>query len=185
MWEWDHEEGWAPKSWFFQIVVLAKTLESSLGSKEIKPVNSKRNQPWMLIGWTDAETEAPMSWAPDVKSWLTGKDPDAGKIDSRRRRGKQRMRWLDSFTSSMDMNLSKLGETAEDRWAWCVCAAVHGITKSQAWLSDQTRLASQDSRLWFQSKRTAHLSGYFLTIPLVLCIMRMQTKRSSRLYCLY
>ena len=107
------------------------------------------------------------------------------KIENKWRRGRQRMRWLDSFTSSMDMNLSKLGETAEDRWAWCVRAAVHGITKSQAWLSDQTRLASQDSRLWFQSKRTAHLSGYFLTIPLVLCIMRMQTKRSSRLYCLY
>ena len=75
----DHKEGWAPKSWCFRTVVLEKTLESPLDSKEIKLVNPKGNQPWMFIGRTDAEAEAPILWPPDVKSLLTGKDPDAGK----------------------------------------------------------------------------------------------------------
>ena len=78
MWELDHKEGGVPKNWCFRIMVLEKTLESPLGSKEIKPVHSKGNQPWMFIGRTDAEDEAPILW-PDAKSWLTGKDPDAGK----------------------------------------------------------------------------------------------------------
>ena len=107
------------------------------------------------------------------------------KSESKRRRGRQMTRWLDGIASSVHLNLSKLGEAVEDRWAWRVHAAVHRITKSWAWLGDQTRWASQGSRLWFQSKRTAHYSGCVLTIPLVLWIMRMQTKRSSRLYCLY
>ena len=64
-----------PKNWCFQIVVLEKTLESPLDSKEIKPVNSKGNQPWTVIRRTDAEAEAPILWPPDVKNWLTGKDP--------------------------------------------------------------------------------------------------------------
>ena len=79
MWELDHKEGWVPKNWCFQIVLLEKTLESPLDSKEIKPVNPKGNQPWILTGRTDAEAEAPVLWPPDVKSWLTGKDPDAGE----------------------------------------------------------------------------------------------------------
>ena len=79
MWELDHKEGWAPKNWCFQTVVLDKTLESPLDSKEIQPVNPKQNQPWMLIGRTDVEAEAPILWSPDAKSWLIGKDPDAGK----------------------------------------------------------------------------------------------------------
>ena len=79
MWELDCEEGWVPKKWCFWTVVLGKTLESPLDSKEIKPVNLKWNQPWTLIGWTDAKAETPVVWPPDVKSWLIGKDPDAGK----------------------------------------------------------------------------------------------------------
>ena len=70
MWELDHKEGWVPSNWFFWIVVLEKTLESPLGSKEIKPVSSKGNQPWIFIGRTDAEAEAPILWPPDMKSWL-------------------------------------------------------------------------------------------------------------------
>ena len=77
MWELDHKEGWAVKNWCFWIVVLEKTLESPLDSKEIKPVNPKGNQPWIFFGRTDAE--APILWPPDAKSWLIGKDPDAGK----------------------------------------------------------------------------------------------------------
>ena len=77
MWELNHKEGWAPKNWCFQTVVLEKTLESPLDSKEIKPVNPKGNQLWIFIGRTDAE--APILWPPDAKSWLIEKDPDAGK----------------------------------------------------------------------------------------------------------
>ena len=73
------EGGWAPKKWHFWTVALQKTLERLLDCKEITPVNPKGDQPWILIGRTDAETEAPILWPPDVKSWLIGKDRDAGK----------------------------------------------------------------------------------------------------------
>ena len=79
MWELDHKEDWALKNWCFWTVVLEKTLESPLDSKEIKPVNPKGNQPWTYIGRTDAEAEAPIIWPSDVKSQLIRKDPDAGK----------------------------------------------------------------------------------------------------------
>ena len=79
MGELDHKGGWAPKKWCFRTVVLEKTLESPLDSKEIKPVNPKGDQPWIFTGRTDAEAAAPILWPPDAKSWLFGKDPDAGK----------------------------------------------------------------------------------------------------------
>ena len=81
MWELDHKEGWVLKNWCFQIVVLEKTLESSLDSKEMQPVNPKESESWIFIGRTDAEAEAgpPILWPPDVKSWFIGKDLDAGK----------------------------------------------------------------------------------------------------------
>ena len=79
MWELDHKENWAPRNWCFWTVVLEKTLESPLDCKEIQPVHSKGNQSWMFIGGTDAEAEIPILWSPDVKNWLFGKDPDAGK----------------------------------------------------------------------------------------------------------
>ena len=78
MWELDHKGSWEPKNWCFSIV-LEKTLESPLDSKEIKPINPKWNQSSIFIGRTDAEAETPILWPPDVKNWLTGKDPDAGK----------------------------------------------------------------------------------------------------------
>ena len=79
MWELDCEEIWAPKNWYFWTVVLEKTLESPLDSKEIKPVNPKGNQLWIFIGRTNAKAEAPILWPSDAKSRLIGKDPDAGK----------------------------------------------------------------------------------------------------------
>ena len=82
----------------FWIMVLEKTLESPMDSREITPINPKGNQSWIFIERTDAEAEASILWAPDAKNWLIGKDPDAGKIEGRRRRGQQRMRWLDSIT---------------------------------------------------------------------------------------
>ena len=79
MWELDHKESWASKNWCFGTVVLEKILENPLECKEIKPVNPKENQSWLFIGRTDAEVETPILWPPDAKSWLLGKDPDAGK----------------------------------------------------------------------------------------------------------
>ena len=86
MWELNQKEGWMPKNWCFQSVVLEKTLESPLDSKEIKPVNPKGNQSWIFTGRTDAEAEAPLVWPPDAKSRLNGKDTDAGK-DWRQKEG--------------------------------------------------------------------------------------------------
>ena len=89
MWELDYKESWAPKNWCFWAVVLEKTLESPLDSKEIQLVNPKGNQSWIFIGRTDAEaeTETPILWLPDAKNWVTGKDPDAGKNRRRQEKG--------------------------------------------------------------------------------------------------
>ena len=108
MLELDHKEGWAPKNWCFWTVVLETTLESPLDSKEIQPVHPKGNQSWILIWRTDAETETPVLWPPDVKNWFIWKDSDAGKDWRWEEKQMTEVKWLDSMTDSTEMSLGKL-----------------------------------------------------------------------------
>ena len=142
MWELDHKEGWVPKNWHFRTVVLEKTLESPLDFQEIKPVNLKGNQPWIFIGRTEAEAEAPVLWPPDVKSQLTGKDPDAEKDWGQEEKGMTegemvgRHHWLNGheFEWIPGVGVGQGGLACCDSWV----RKESDMTEQLNWLTDWT-----------------------------------------------
>ena len=142
MWELYQKEGWALKNWCFWTVMLEKTLDSPLDSKEIKPVNPKGNQSWIFIGKTDAEVEAPILWPPDEKSWLIRKDPGAGR-DWRQEKGTTEdemvgwHHWLNRHA------FDQAPGDGEGRGSLACCSP--GVANSWTGLSDQTTTTTTDT----------------------------------------
>ena len=183
--ELDHKEGWVLKNWYFRIVVLEKTLKSLLNSKGIKPVNPKGNQSWIFIGRTDTDAEAPIFWLPDVKRQLIGKDSDAWKDWRQKEKRQQRMRWLESLTDSVDVNLSKLQELVKDIEAWH--AAVCGVTESDSTDSSVTEQQQQHDKqirgicftIWYLqliNSTVLHTSKFVKRVNLMLIVPSREKK---------
>ena len=151
MWELDCEEGWAPTNWCFWTVVLEKTPGSPLACKEIQPVHSEGDQPWDFFGRNDAKAETPVLWPPHAKSWLIGKDSDAGRDWGQEEKvtTEDEMagchHWLDGRESEWTREL------VIDREAWR--AVIHGVAKSRTQLRDWTELMQMTLPLWQKVKK--------------------------------
>ena len=134
MWELNHKEGWVSKNWCFWTVVMVKTPESPLDSKEIQPVYPKGNQSWIYIGRTDAEDETPICWPPDAKNWLLGKDPDAGKDWRQEEKGMTEDEIVGWHHRLDGHEFEQVLGVVMDREAWF--AAVRGVAKNWTQLSN-------------------------------------------------
>ena len=138
MWELDCEEGWALKNWCFWIVVLEKILESPLDCKEIQPVHSKGDQPWDFFGRNDAKAETPVLWPPHAKSWLIGKDCDAGRDWGQEEKGTTEDEMAGWHLQLDGHEFEQTPGAGDDREAWR--AVIHGVAESRTRLSDWTEL---------------------------------------------
>ena len=145
MWELDCEESWAPKNWCFWTVVLEKTLESPLDCKEVQPVHSKGDQPWVFFGRNDAKAETPVLWPPHAKSWLIGKDSDAGRSWGQEEKGttKDEMAGWHHRLDGCESEWTPGVGDGQGGWR----AAIHGVAKSWTRLSDWTELMGLDAMI--------------------------------------
>ena len=165
MWELDYKESLAPKNWCFWTVMLEKTLEIPLDGMEIKPVNPKGNQSWIFIGRTDAEAETPVLWPRDVKNWLTGKDPDAGKDWRQEEKGMTEdeiVGWHHRLDGCEFEQVLGVGDG--QRGLVCCCSRGHKESDTTEWLNNNIHFQIKT----FSLQITSVLLEYFQIIQLYL-----------------